>query len=388
MIYFDYFIDTVFHMSLLSSLLSFLIYLRLHKGRSRKTQEQYAFHIWRFICYMIPEASSLSFWGTKNLPEIGADASYRQHDKSGSQVPRTKNQESRTLKPHSPLDFLPPLDKDAAKNWKSPLIELGKNFREPIIEDIKKEDFDTWRLSLADSGLSVKTVNAHIITIRSWLKYLKKQEINCLDPTTLDLMKVADREVTFLTNEEITRFFEAIPRETIQWKRDYAIAECIYSTWLRISELTALDKGEVNFETLEFAVRGKWGKLRVVYLTDQAKVAIQDYLNARIDGFSPLFIRHNFSEENINSSLLSDESVRLTRFFITNMIKDYGLKAGILKNMHAHTLRHSFATTLLTNGADIRIIQELLWHTSITTTQVYTHVTNPKLKEAHKKFHK
>ncbi len=337
-------------MSIITSLLKFLIYLRLHKGRSRKTQEQYAFHIWRFISYMIPEI-----------------------EKSHS---------------HSPLDFLPPMDKDVVKNWKSPLIELAKTFREPTIEDIKKEDFDIWRLSLADSGLSVKTVNAHIITIRSWLKYLKKEQIDCLDPTTLDLMKVADREVTFLTNEEIERFFETIPRETIQGKRDYAIAECIYSTWLRISELTALDRGDVNFETLEFAVRGKWGKLRVVYLTEEAKVAIQDYLSARTDEFNPLFIRHNFSEENINSSLLSDESVRLTRFFITNMVKDYGLKAGILKNMHAHTLRHSFATTLLTNGADIRIIQELLGHASITTTQVYTHVTNPKLKEAHKKFHK
>jgi hypothetical protein len=165
-------------MPLLTSLQDFLIYLRLHKGRSRKTQEQYAFHIWRFICYMI--------------------SGIEKHH------------------PHSPLDFLPPLDKDAAKNWKSPLIELAKTFREPVIEDIKKEDFDTWRLSLSDSGLSVKTVNAHIITIRSWLKYLKKEEIACLDPTTLDLMKVNDREVTFLTNEEITRFFEAMPRETIQ----------------------------------------------------------------------------------------------------------------------------------------------------------------------------
>jgi integrase/recombinase XerD len=123
-------------------------------------------------------------------------------------------------------------------------------------------------------------------------------------------------------------------------------------------------------------------------LTERARDAILAYLQARTDGFTPLFIRHNFSEENIESSLLSDENVRLTRFFITNMIKDYGLKAGVLKNLHAHTLRHSFATTLLTNGADIRIIQELLGHASITTTQVYTHVTNPKLKEAHKKFHK
>jgi integrase/recombinase XerD len=303
--------------------------------------------------------------------------------------PPAKNQTAILPGEHPSIhDFLPPVDKDAIKTWRSPLIELSRSYPEPTIEVITKEDFDAWRLSLSDSGLSVKTVNAHIITMRSWLKYLKKEQLASLDPTTLDLMKTSDREVTFLTNEEIDRFFETIKQETIQWKRDFAIAECIYSTGLRISELTALNRNDVNFETLEFAIRGKWGKLRVVYLTERARDAILAYLQARTDDFTPLFIRHNFSEDNIESSLLSDENVRLTRFFITNMIKDYGLKAGVLKNLHAHTLRHSFATTLLTNGADIRIIQELLGHASITTTQVYTHVTNPKLKEAHKKFHK
>lgn len=113
-------------------------------------------------------------------------------------------------------DFLPPINKEAIKNWRSPLPTLAKQFSEPTIEQITKEDFDAWRLSLADSGLSVKTVNAHIITIRSWLKYLKKEQINSLDPTTLDLMRVIDREVTFLTSEEIERFFDSIDRDTIQ----------------------------------------------------------------------------------------------------------------------------------------------------------------------------
>lgn len=338
-------------MSLFTSLSNFLIYLRLHKGRSRKTQEQYAFHIWRFIIWMIGDQDD-------------------------------------TLKGIKVEQFLPPMNKEEVKNWKSPLFDLAKQYITPTIETITKEDFDTWRLSLADSGLSTKTVNAHIITIRSWLKYLKKEQIACLDPTSLDLMRVIDREVTFLTSEEITKFFDTIPRDMIQWKRDYAITKCVYSTGLRISELTALNRNDVNLETMEFAVRGKWGKLRVVYLTDEAREAIREYLSSRDDHFAPLFIRHNFSDANINTSLLDDDEVRLTRFFITNMVKDYGLKAWILKNMHAHTLRHSFATTLLTNGADIRIIQELLGHASITTTQVYTHVTNPKLKEAHQKFHK
>lgn len=212
-------------MSLLTAFNNFLIYLRLHKGRSRKTQEQYAFHIWRFLSYTLP---------------------------SLERNPQTEEA------PHYKVeDFLPPLDKELIKSWRSPLLDLAKEYREPTIEDIKKEDIDTWRLSLADSGLSVKTVNAHIITMRSWLKYLKKEEISCVDPTSLDLMKVADREVTFLTSEEIQRFFEAIEHETLQGKRDFAISECIYSTGLRISELTALNRNDVNFETLEFAVRGK-----------------------------------------------------------------------------------------------------------------------------------
>lgn len=340
-------------MNILLAYHQFLVYLRLHKGRSRKTQEQYAFHIWRFLCYISPEFESYT-------------------------------QENAFSFEH----FLPPVDIELAQKWKSPVYGLMRAISLPNIEVMTKQDFDEWRLSLSDAGRSTKTVNAYMITIRSWLKYLKKEGIDSLDPTTLDLMKADDREVTFLTTEEVERFFASIPRDHIQGKRDFAIAECIYSTGLRISELTTLNREDVNLETMEFAVRGKGGKLRVVYLTERAKHAIITYLSERSDHFSPLFIRHNFSLENIKSSELTDDSVRLTRFFITNMIKEYGLKAGILKNLHAHTLRHSFATTLLTNGADIRIIQELLGHSSITTTQVYTHVTNPKLKEAHKKFHK
>ena len=347
-------------MNILDAFNNFLVYLRLHKWRSRKTQEQYAFHIWRFIGWLEPKIAKIL---ESHLPG---------------------NSEKN---PVSVRIFLPPTDPSLVKSWKSPLNELAKHAPEVRIENITKKDFDEWRLSLSDSGLSTKTVNAHMITMRSWLKFLKKEEVNCLDPTTLDLMKTNDREVTFLTQEEIENFFASIDRETIRGKRDFAICECIYSTGLRISELTSLNKNDVNLKTMEFAVRGKWGKLRVVYLTENAKNAIQEYLEARDDDFSPIFIRHNFSTENINSTFLNDENIRLSRFFITNMIKEYGLKAGILKNLHAHTLRHSFATTLLTNGADIRIIQELLGHASITTTQVYTHVTNPKLKEAHQKFH-
>lgn len=135
-------------------------------------------------------------------------------------------------------------------------MELRKKC-EIKVEDITKEDINNFRLDLSKDGLSVKSINAHIITFRSWLKYLKKEQILCLDPTILDLIKPPDREVTFLTNEEIERFFEVITRESLRGKRDYAISQCIYSTGLRISELTALDIRDVNLDTMEFAVRGK-----------------------------------------------------------------------------------------------------------------------------------
>jgi site-specific recombinase XerD len=206
-------------MPIITAFDNFLIYLRIHKGRSPKTLEQYAFHIWRFLNFLEPKKKS----------EIPPGVSH--------------------------FSFLP--NKDQEKDEKRMLMKgLRKIF--PIeVESIMKEDIDEWRLSLADSGLSIKTVNAHMITLRSWLKYLKKEQVKSLDPTVLDLMKMPDREVTFLSDDEITRLFAIVPDATIQGKRDQAIMECIYSTGLRISELTNLNRKDINLETMEFAVRGK-----------------------------------------------------------------------------------------------------------------------------------
>ncbi len=234
--------------------------------------------------------------------------------------------------------------------------------------------------------ISIKTANAYMITIRSFLKFLEKKWQKSLSATAIDLIKAEDRHVEFLNQDELDRLFTAPNINTIIWSRDLAIMECIYSTGLRISELTALNKSDINLKRREFAVRWKWRKVRVVYLTKNAATLIEKYLEKRTDWFSPLFIRHNTKKDNISE--LSDEKVRLTRFFITNMVKKYALKAYILKDISAHTLRHSFATTLLSNWADLRAIQEMLGHASITTTQVYTHVTNKKLKDVHSKFFK
>jgi site-specific recombinase XerD len=225
-----------------------------------------------------------------------------------------------------------------------------------------------------------------MITLRSFLKYLEKQWEKSLSATSIDLIKAEPRRVEFLSQEELERLFKSPDTSTLIGKRDLAIIMCIYSTGLRVSELTALNKKDINLDSREFAVRWKWRKIRVVYLTECSAQLIKQYLDARDDHLSPLFIRHNVWKNNID--LLEDENMRLTRFFITGMIKTYSQKSLILKNISAHTLRHSFATTLLWAWADLRSIQEMLWHASITTTQVYTHVTNPQLKNIHTKFMK
>ena len=252
-------------------------------------------------------------------------------------------------------------------------LKLAENFREFLYASSKKR-------------ISVKTANAYMITLRSFLKYLEKKWIKSLSATSIDLMKQDPRHIDFLTNEELDRLFSSVDTNTIIWLRDLAIMQMIYSTGLRISELTALDIKNVDLKRKEFAIRWKGRKVRVVYLSDKAALLIKEYLEKRTDHLSPLFIRHNVNPKNIEA--MTDEKMRLSRFFITTMIKNYAKKAFILKNVSAHTLRHSFATTLLEAWADLRAIQEMLGHASINTTQVYTHVTNKKLKEIHAKFMK
>ncbi len=258
-----------------------------------------------------------------------------------------------------------------------------------MVADISIETADDFRNYIHKSSkktVSIKTANAYMITLRSFLKFLEKKWIPSLSATAIDLIKAEGRQVEFLTIEELERMFAQPKMTTLIGARDRAIMETIYSTGLRISELTSLDRTDINLERKEFAVRWKWRKLRVVYLTDHAVEILKNYLEKRHDHFSPLFIRHNTKWDSMN--ILDDEQMRLSRFFITSTIKKYAGKAFILKNVSAHTLRHSFATTLLWAWADIRSIQEMLGHASITTTQVYTHVTNPELKKIHDTFMK
>lgn len=257
------------------------------------------------------------------------------------------------------------------------------------LKDIELKDFDIkiindFRIFLhknSKKSISIKTANAYMITLRSFFKYLEKQDIQSFSPTKIDLIKNEERKVEFLTNEELDRLVNSIWDENIKDLRDLAIIKTIYSTWLRVSETISLNINDIDFTQKQFTIRWKWRKLRIVFIGEDAIIQIKKYLNKRNDNFKPLFIRHNYDIKNID--ILYDEKVRLTRNWLSDMVGKRWIEAKITKKISAHTLRHSFATTLLWAWADLRSIQELLWHSNISTTQIYTHITNPKLKEIH-----
>jgi len=229
--------------------------------------------------------------------------------------------------------------------------------------------------------LKKSTQNYHVIALRAFLKYLARQDIKTLSPEKIELGKNPEREVVFLEAEELERLLKAPEGNDLASLRDKAILETLFSTGLRVSELCSLDRDYVNIKTGEFSVMGKGRKIRIVFLSETAAEAIEKYLKERTDIDKALFVR---AVKNPNKE---EGSLRLTARSIQRMIKKYGQKAGIVKNITPHKMRHSFATDLLQNGADIRSVQSMLGHASITTTQIYTHYTDRHLKEIHKKFH-
>lgn len=237
--------------------------------------------------------------------------------------------------------------------------------------------------------LTIKTQNYHIIALRAFLKYCIKQDWQTLEPEKIELGKIPDRTVEYLDRDELERLFEAIDTSGVIGLRNRAILEFLYSTGLRISELVALNRDQVNLDRGEFQVRGKGQKMRIVFLSERAKDWISEYLNMREDSFKPLFLNHRRPRKKKEGALeLHGEHRRLTAYTIQEMVRKTAYEAGIVKKVTPHVLRHSFATELLINGADIRSVQDMLGHASITTTQIYTHLTNKKLREIHEKFHK
>jgi site-specific recombinase XerD len=239
--------------------------------------------------------------------------------------------------------------------------------------------------------LKKNTQNYHLIALRVFLKYLAKRDIESLDAEKVELGKMPERQVEFLEGDDLERLLAAPlagannqePRTVFQTValRDKAILELLFSTGLRVSELCKLKRDDVNLKRDEFTVRGKGSKLRVVFLSDDAKKALTAYLDKRSDVAPYMFVRADRAIE--RGSV--DEP--LTPRSVQRLVAHYSRAAGITKKITPHTMRHSYATDLLRNGADIRSVQSMLGHSSITTTQIYTHITNQQLREVHKAFH-
>ncbi len=256
--------------------------------------------------------------------------------------------------------------------------------------DITLDDVRDFRLYLNQQQnkrgerLMKSTQNYHLIAMRSFLKFLAKNDVQSLAPEKIELAKTSERQVSFLEGDDLERFLDS-PLQTKEPKiiqaRDKAILELLFSTGLRVSELARLQRKELNLDKEEFTVRGKGGKLRVVFLSNQSRHYLRTYLDQRGDEHPALFIRHD------RAAKRSSEVAALTPRSIQRLVTAYARLAGVNKRITPHTLRHSYATDLLMNGADIRSVQAMLGHASITTTQIYTHITNQQLRDVYKAFH-
>ncbi len=266
--------------------------------------------------------------------------------------------------------------------------------RAPKTEDITLEQVRLFRLWLnrfqgrVNNELSRTTQNYHLIALRSFLKYLRKRDIESLAPEKIELAKQGDRQVEFLEGIDLERLLDAPLRTNeseIVKLRDKAILELLFSTGLRVSELVNLKKEQINLSKDELSVKGKGGKVRLVFLSAQAKYHLKKYLDQRTDLDPSLFVGHDRAAKGREKN--QKKSHPLTARSVQRAVEYYRKVAGISKKVTPHTLRHSFATDLLSSGADIRAVQTMLGHSSITTTQVYTHITDKQLKEVYRAFH-
>jgi len=258
-----------------------------------------------------------------------------------------------------------------------------------VVDKITSEVIRKYRLWLNryknnnDDELSTITQSYHLIALRGFLSYLSRRDIVSLSPDKIELPKVSRRQVTFLHYNEVEQILEKIDTSTDTGLRDRAIIELLFSSGLRISELVNLNRDHINTVRREFMVRGKGQKDRPVFISESASLHVENYLHTRTDTLPPLFLSYS---RNIEPTMSGDYR-RLGARSIQRIINKYTKLAGITKHVSPHTMRHSFATDLLMNGADIRSVQAMLGHSSISTTQVYTHVTDQHLHEVHEKFH-
>ena len=300
-------------------------------------------------------------------------------------------------------DFLEHLEIEAGRSKKT--IDNYRLYLERFYEivceilnkdDVKADEIDRevlrkYRLKLNRYGSEMggddlKTITQayHLIALRGFMKYLARREIKSLDPSLIDLPHVIRKQVTFLHFDEVEDMLGEIDLSTESGLRDRAIIELLYSGGLRVSELVGLNRDSINLERREFMVRGKGSKDRPIFISQSAADRVQDYLDARTDSLPALFLNNSRNKQAVDQS---GNYRRMTARSVERIVEKYARLAGITKHVSPHTLRHSFATDLLMNGADIRAVQSMLGHADISTTQIYTHVTDAHLKEIHEKFH-
>lgn len=269
-------------------------------------------------------------------------------------------------------------------------------FKSNEVDDFNVENIDdntirNFRLYLSHQyknkfkgELKRQTQNYFLVALRSFFRYLIKQKVKSISPEMIELGKQRDRNIKYLLQEELKRLFTAVDTKDVLGVRDRTILEVLFSTGLRVSEMVGLNREQVNLEAGEFGVIGKGGKARVVFLTKNAKEWLRKYFALRNDPYKALFIRYSGPKSEAG---LTDEKQRLSVRSVERLIDKYRKKAGILFRIGPHILRHSFATDLLQQGADLRSVQEMLGHKNIATTQIYTHITNTRLREVHEKYH-
>jgi site-specific recombinase XerD len=293
------------------------------------------------------------------------------------------------------LDYIEHLEVEGGRSAKT--AENYKLYLERFVEftddlqvgKITTETIRKYRLWLNryknahEDELATITQSYHLIALRGFLTYLSKRDITSLSPEKIELPKISRRQVTFLHYDEVSRLLDTISLDDEVGLRDRAIIELLFSSGLRVSELVNLNRDHVNTKRREFMVRGKGQKDRPVFIGEAAAQRVEDYLGARLDNLPPLFLSYSRN----NTAGTTGDYRRLTARSIQRIITKYAKLAGITKHVSPHTMRHSFATDLLMNGADLRSVQSMLGHSNISTTQVYTHVTDSHLREVYEKFH-
>ncbi len=259
--------------------------------------------------------------------------------------------------------------------------------------DITEQKVREFRITLNRSSgvagtMKKNTQNYHLIALRAFLKFLRKRDVESLNPERIELAKVGGRDLDLITADELNRIMKAPTGDELPALRDRAILELLFSTGLRVSELCNLNQ-DLDLTRDEFSVRGKGEKVRVVFLSPSAKEAVAAYIKKRGDMSDALFVSYGKGGGKGFSTTLrvNKDLSRITPRSVERLVKQYAIKAGITRKVTPHVIRHSFATDLLENGADLRSVQALLGHANIATTQVYTHVTDKHLREVHKSFH-